>query len=47
LRWINLAGNSKCESQKDLVRCMFPEKVTIAFKDTYRYIASIDQYYKY
>ncbi len=34
LRWINLAGNRECESQKDLVRSMFPPTVTISYDAT-------------
>jgi len=35
LRWVNLAGNRECESQKDLVRQMFPPTVTISYEYTY------------
>ena len=35
LRWINLAVNEQCESQKDRVRSMFPATVTISYDVTY------------
>ncbi len=39
LRRINLAGNRQCESQKDLIDCMFSETVTISYDNTYQPVA--------